>query len=294
MTSTSQAALKVQCRCPGFSWDRVNFHEKPAGLTQTSQSDGRFYTKWHHAGYLSGGAACSRVICYSGASWALGGENIACCVFVLPVLLLLFASPFTVLLKCFYPNPWVLAFPVDSPLHLTRWGKEGESNCVVLCCQLGLNHDSRQQYHVRQKYFTNRIFCFLVYKLQGEQECICEMYMIHYSFHRVLDSRKSKWLSPSVSRKEMLFLEVWQSKYANQNSCLWWGCGCWSFFSIKSLHVLLVQKNRISSLFALFVRFQGGKQSHQQTSALSSPTHPLILFLNLFLSLWFSPLLLSL
>ena len=24
--------------CPGFGWDRVNFHKKTAGLTQTSQS----------------------------------------------------------------------------------------------------------------------------------------------------------------------------------------------------------------------------------------------------------------
>jgi len=28
--------------CPGFGWDRVNFHKKQVGLTQTSQSNGIF------------------------------------------------------------------------------------------------------------------------------------------------------------------------------------------------------------------------------------------------------------
>jgi len=30
--------------CPGFSWHRVNFPKKLVGLTQTSQSNGLFYT----------------------------------------------------------------------------------------------------------------------------------------------------------------------------------------------------------------------------------------------------------
>jgi len=40
------AAISVGGRgcCPGFSWERLNFHKKLAGLTQTSQSDGIFYT----------------------------------------------------------------------------------------------------------------------------------------------------------------------------------------------------------------------------------------------------------
>jgi len=30
--------------CPGFSWDKVNFHMKLIGLTQTNQSNGIFDT----------------------------------------------------------------------------------------------------------------------------------------------------------------------------------------------------------------------------------------------------------
>ena len=104
--------------CPGFGWDRVNFHKKPAGLTQTSQSNGTFDTSWCHAWYLSEVAGQSRVISYSGASWAWGGEKIALCIFFSSVLLF-FSSPFAILLNCFYPNPQVLPFPSDSPPHPT-------------------------------------------------------------------------------------------------------------------------------------------------------------------------------
>jgi len=49
----SQLYLPVS-RCLGFGWDRVNFQKKLVGLTQTSQSNGIFYTMWHQAQYLSG------------------------------------------------------------------------------------------------------------------------------------------------------------------------------------------------------------------------------------------------
>jgi len=52
----------------------------------------------------------------------LGGENTACCIFFLSVLLMLFSSPFATLLNCFYHNPGVLPFPSDSPPHPTGEG----------------------------------------------------------------------------------------------------------------------------------------------------------------------------
>ena len=131
---------------PGFSWDKVNFHKKLVGLTQTSQSNGIFCGMWWHAQYLSGELTEARGFCYSGASWALGGDNISCCIFFLSELLLLFSPPFAVLVNCFYHNPWVLPFPSDSSLHPTGTGEERESNCVVLCCQLRLNHNIMSDY----------------------------------------------------------------------------------------------------------------------------------------------------
>ena len=98
--------------CPGFGWDGVSFHKKPVGLTQTSQSNRIFDAMRHHAQYLCGGGGWGRVICYLGASWALGGEQIALCRFLLSVLLL-FSSPLAVLLNCSYPNPQVLPFSSD-------------------------------------------------------------------------------------------------------------------------------------------------------------------------------------
>ena len=71
------------------------------------------------------GAGWRKGICYSGVSWVLGGENTACCVFILSVLLLLLSSPFALLLNCFYHNPRVLPFRSDSPHHPIGVG-EGE------------------------------------------------------------------------------------------------------------------------------------------------------------------------
>ena len=86
------------------------------------------------------GAGRREGICYSGGSWASGGENIACCVFFLSVLLLLFSSLSTILLNCFYHNPWVLPSPSD--LFLCPMGEEWERNCLVLCGQLKLKHNT--------------------------------------------------------------------------------------------------------------------------------------------------------
>ena len=61
--------------------------------------------------------------------------------FISIFLVIFFSSPFAVLLNCFYRSPQVLPFSSDSPPHPTG-GEEWESNCVVLCCQLGLNHES--------------------------------------------------------------------------------------------------------------------------------------------------------
>jgi len=49
------------------------------------------------------GAGWKKDICYPGASWASGGENITCCIFFLLVVLL-FSLPFTVLLNWFCHN----------------------------------------------------------------------------------------------------------------------------------------------------------------------------------------------
>ena len=64
-----------------------------------------------------------------------------CLGFFLWALLLLFSSPFAVLLNCLCPNPKILPFSSDSPPYPTS-GEEWESNRVVLCCWLGLCHDS--------------------------------------------------------------------------------------------------------------------------------------------------------
>jgi len=56
-----QCQLEAGC-CPGFGCDRINFHKKPGGLTQTGQSNRIFNSMWCHAWYLSGRAGWGRVI----------------------------------------------------------------------------------------------------------------------------------------------------------------------------------------------------------------------------------------
>ena len=56
------------------------------------------------------GAGWRKGICYLGASWVYGGENIACYMFFLSVFLLLFSFPFAVQLNSFHHNSQVLPF----------------------------------------------------------------------------------------------------------------------------------------------------------------------------------------
>ena len=108
--------------CSGFGCGRAGWAD------QTSQSNGIFYTMWRHARYFSGVEGWSMGICYAGWSWASGSENIARCMFFLSVLLLLFSSPFAVLLNCFYLNWGVLPFPSYFPPHPTMGrGSERET-----------------------------------------------------------------------------------------------------------------------------------------------------------------------
>ena len=79
------------------------------------------------------GAGWRRGSCYSGASWALGGENTACCTCFLSVLLIVVFFSLCLLLNCSHSNPRVFAFFLLTvlPIPLGR-GQEWESNCVVL------------------------------------------------------------------------------------------------------------------------------------------------------------------
>jgi len=71
-----------------------------------------------------------------------GGEQLhGASLYVL--LLVLFFSSFAVLTICLYSNPQVLPFSSDSPPHPTGQ-RGGASSPVVLCCQLRLNHQSKQ------------------------------------------------------------------------------------------------------------------------------------------------------
>ena len=64
------------------------------------------------------------------------------CICFLSVLLLLFFSSFAVPLNGLYPKPRVLPFASDSSPHSTGGGEERANGRMVLCSQLGLNHDT--------------------------------------------------------------------------------------------------------------------------------------------------------
>ena len=53
------------------------------------------------------GVGWRRGFCYSGASWALDGENTVCCIRFYQYYWLLFSSPLATLLTCSYPNWWL-------------------------------------------------------------------------------------------------------------------------------------------------------------------------------------------
>ena len=125
----------------------VNFHKNPGGLAQTSWSNGIFNTMWHHARYLGRGAGWGRRICYLGASCALSGElsikqweNCNLCILFISILVVFFSLCCSIKLFLTQPMSFCLFLLILLPILL--WRGEWESNCVVLCCRLGLNHNT--------------------------------------------------------------------------------------------------------------------------------------------------------
>ena len=76
---------------------------------------------WCHAQYLSGGLAEGRGFCYSGASWASGGENTGCCICFVSVLLIVgfFSLCRSVKLFSTQPTSFAFSFWFSSP---SQWG----------------------------------------------------------------------------------------------------------------------------------------------------------------------------
>ena len=66
-----------------------------------------------------------------------------CMLYVFFLSALLLFSPFAILLNCFHPSLWVLPFflLILLPIPLGR-EQEWKSNCMALCCQLRLSHNS--------------------------------------------------------------------------------------------------------------------------------------------------------
>ena len=134
--------------CPGFGWDRVDFHKKPGGDT-AGPADPNWPNKWstwyHVTSCLvpSGRAGWGEVNYPSGARWASGGEReflhvvpSVFCIF-LPVLLLSLFASFAFLLNCPCPNQRVLPFSSHSPPHPTR----GKGNRVATWSFVADCHD---------------------------------------------------------------------------------------------------------------------------------------------------------
>jgi len=63
------------------------------------------------------------------------------CVFIIIVVAVVISS-FAFLVNCLYLCPRVFTYS-HSPPHATVGGEGGESDCLVLSCWLGLNHDTR-------------------------------------------------------------------------------------------------------------------------------------------------------
>ena len=130
-------------QCPGFSWDRVNFHKQQVGLTQTANRMG------HSIPCDATLSICGELA--EGEAFATQKQaehrvvRTLCVVYAFyQYYWLLFSSPFAILLNCSHPNPGVFAFFLLIPLSIPPGrGKEWESNCVALWCKLRQNH-SRQ------------------------------------------------------------------------------------------------------------------------------------------------------
>ena len=73
---------------------------------------------WHHAQYLSGEGAERGGICYSGARWALGGENIArfMC-FLISIIAIFYSLCHSVKLFSSQPSSFAFYFRFSSPSH---------------------------------------------------------------------------------------------------------------------------------------------------------------------------------
>ena len=86
-----------------------------------------------------------RGFCYSGASWAWGGENTACCICFLSVLLIVVFFSLCHSVKLFSSQPTSFAFFLLILLLIPSGREEEwESNCVVLCCKLRQNHNTTE------------------------------------------------------------------------------------------------------------------------------------------------------
>ena len=111
------------------------------------------------------GAGWRRGFCYSGASWASGGENTVCCLGILSVLLVIvFFSPCHSI-KLFSSQPTSFAFfllillPIR-PRRLKKW----ESNCMVLSL---LQIEAKPQHESIFKCNKKMTKLYLVYSSQG-------------------------------------------------------------------------------------------------------------------------------
>ena len=89
------------------------------------------------------GPGWQRGFCYSGASWELGGENIACCICFSSVSLIVvfFSLHHSVKLFSSQPTSFCLSFLLILLPTPPGREKEWESNCMVLCHKLRQNHN---------------------------------------------------------------------------------------------------------------------------------------------------------
>ena len=128
---------------PGFSWERVNFHEKLVGWPN-SQSNGMFYTTWCHAQYLSGELGRGEVFATleQAEPWVV---RMLYMLFLSVLLMVVFFSIcYSVTLFIFQPMSFC-CFPSGSSLHSTREGvREGLRGFLVLIEQHHTTCPSRE------------------------------------------------------------------------------------------------------------------------------------------------------
>ena len=139
----------IQC-CPGFGWDRVNFHKKPVRDT-ARQADPNWPNKrgiWYPVppgSVLSGGSWPGRGQLHLGCTLGIGQwERVPLCI-PLFLYILLFSIGVTVcFLRCSVKLPlsWPMSFAFFFPFcSAPQQGEGRQSDHVVLWCQPGLNYD---------------------------------------------------------------------------------------------------------------------------------------------------------